>query len=515
MRIKISWPKLFAISLVVLSSTQAPAREARRSGATAVSQSPGFQCGSGMSYKMDGGQAKCAIAIAAAPTGAACAPQVNYASGACRFDVPGAPNGGTVNAPNKTGGYTGVISMTCTNGSWGGTSVTCVPDVPIPVPCAATTFSAGSCSYNAPATADGASVTPANSTPGYTGSISALCTSGAWSTSGASCTVVAPPGPPCAASTVYAGACAYSLPATISGNSAGATTSTPGYSGSITGWCTAGAWSTSGASCAPTAPPPPASPCPMTVAVSGACSYNVPGTSSGSDSSGFNTTPGYTGTAILSCWNGTWTLGAAACFPIAPPPAPCAGTVMGSGACSYSVPATTSGTAVSIPTSTTGYTGSYSATCSAGAWTGVSITCNPAPPPACSATTYSSNSCDYPLPATPSGSSVFGVLNVIAGFTGSVDFTCSSGSWIKTSTAICDLITTPPAPNWSGFVDSCGEPWRTWGEPSYDKWLGWSIGALGVYHDGRYQESRSGRLYDNGHFEPFSAKSTGISIYCY
>jgi len=379
-----------AATLLLASTASAVVTTAADMGAAGVGQAPGFNCDPSMSYKMDAGVAKCAIAISATPVGAACAPQANFASGACRYDVPGAPNGGTSNAPNKTAGYTGSVSMTCTNGSWGGTSVTCVPDAPVPVPCAATTLFSGSCSYPVPATADGGSLVAANAMPGYTGSTTAQCTTGVWSTSGATCVPVGPPPPPppptpCAAQVVFSGACGYALPAKLDGASITVGTATAGYTGSISALCTSGTWSTSGATCAPVGPPPPPPPasCGATTVGSGSCSYNIPGTTSGSNSTGANTAAGFTGSATLHCASGIWSAVGSTCTATAPPSPPpaCLAKIHTSGACSYPLPTTASGASIFASNTTPAYTGGVNASCVAGAWSIGAATCGPLPPP--------------------------------------------------------------------------------------------------------------------------------------
>lgn len=428
--------------LTPISHATTPA-VARGSGAASVNQSGGFQCGSGMSYKMDGGQAKCAVAIVAAPTGAACAPQLNFASGACRFDVPGAPNGGTVSAPNKTGGYTGSVSMTCSSGTWGGTSVTCVPD-----PCLAFATVSGSCAYSIPGAASGATSSGTNTTPGFTGTASATCTAGAWSVVSATCVPAGPP--PCAGTMRSSSGCNFSFPATADGATSTVATFTAGYTGTMSLLCNSGAWVSMGpGTCAPAAP----TPCTGTTISSGACVYNVPGAASGATSSGTNTTAGFTGTGTLSCSSGTWSPVSATCVPV-PVGTPCTATTTSSGSCSYSIPGTASGSNSSGSNTTGGFTGTATLLCTNGAWSPVSATCTPAavlPPCAAGPAVY--GACSYWMPATPDGSGA-AVPTTTLGYTGSMNQLCSSGAWLFGS-ATCTSATPTPCIATSTNFGSC------------------------------------------------------------
>lgn len=381
---------------------------------------------------MDGGQAKCAVAIVAAPTGAACAPQMNFASGACRFDVPGAPNTGTVSAPNKTDGYTGSVSMTCANGTWGGTSVTCVPD-----PCPAFATVSGSCAYSLPGVASGLTSSALNTTAGFTGTASATCTAGAWSVVSATCVPAGPP--PCSGTMRSSSGCNFSFPATADGLTRTVGTFTAGYTGTMSLLCNSGAWVSMGpGTCAPGGP----SPCMATTISSGACIYNVPGAASGATSSGPNTTAGFTGTGTLSCSSGAWSAIAATCVPVAVG-SPCTATTTTSGSCSYSIPGAANGVNSSGDTTTGGFTGTATLLCTNGAWSPVSATCTPAPVGApCPAGPALYGACSYSMPATPDGSSAT-ALTITVGYTGSISQLCSNGTWVFGSATCTSAAPTP------------------------------------------------------------------------
>lgn len=115
--------------------------------------------------------------------------------------------------------------------------------------------------------------------------------------------------------------------------------------------------------------------CAATNGTSGACSYSFPPTASGSRYTASNTSTGYTGSATAACSSGAWTTTAASCAANT-----CAPQGVSSGGCSYTLPTTASGSVGSASNVAGGYTGSASATCSAGTWSGVSASCVAQPP---------------------------------------------------------------------------------------------------------------------------------------
>lgn len=188
--------KYFLLFTVLLCISNAQAQTS--SGAASIGggsgginmKQSGFNCGNGMSWQVEDGVARCAIALAATPTGAACAADPNFTSGACTFSVVASQHGGVVSASNMTTGYTGALSLLCSNGAYGVTSVSCVPN-----PCASTPYSSGGCSYTLPAKLHGQSASASfDSGPGgYSGSISGTCSLGNWSIGGISCVANPPP----------------------------------------------------------------------------------------------------------------------------------------------------------------------------------------------------------------------------------------------------------------------------------------------------------------------------------
>ena len=110
--------------------------------------------------------------------------------------------------------------------------------------------------------------------------------------------------------------------------------------------------------------------CPSLATGSGACSYTLPATASGGVGSGANTTLNYSGSASATCSAGSWGLISASCVA-----ASCASISVGSGACAYTLPDTASFTSSTAPTSTPGYTGTYTGSCNLGVWSAVSASC--------------------------------------------------------------------------------------------------------------------------------------------
>lgn len=274
---------------------------------------------------------------------------------------------------------------------------------PPPANCSATTVSSGGCTYNIPFTVSGSSVSVSPSGAGYTGNYSATCNNGGWVGATASCTP-----PPCASGPATSGACSYSLPATASGGSQTVSTSTAGYSGSLTASCTAGAWSSSGATCS-------ANPCGANTATSGACSFALPDTASGGSSTVSTSTAGYTGSLTASCTAGAWSSSGATCSANA-----CGATTanwsVGANSCAGPLAAAASGGSVTVTDS--GGNGHATYSCSAGAWGAPSsATCAAALPAS-------------PLPPTAGTPGTFGYFSPRIGGAGQQLFQIlSNGTW--------------------------------------------------------------------------------------
>jgi len=425
-----------------------------------------------MTYTVVDGMARCTVPQTATPTGASCPANANYTYGACVYSVVGAAHGGIVSAPDKTAGYSGLVSLTCNNGSWTqNPPVTCNPD-----PCSATTTTANVCTYSVPATASGTSVGGVLTAPGsYTGGITGSCNLGSWSFGGATCTP--PPPANCGATTMTVGACVYPMPGAINATSQTASNSTPGYAGSIVGTCSDGTWTQSGATCTlippppppppvvvipPPAPPPPPpvvvippppppppvvfAPCSATMLTSGGCTYPLPGIGHGASATASNTAPNYTGSITGTCTNGTWSAGAATCAFIPPPPpppppvfAPCGATTPVWNGCSYPLAAIAHGASTTSINTAAGFLGGLNASCNNATWTLSGATCIPIPKNNCAQAKVfdSTGTCSYWLSATLHGGSNT-ASNIVPNYTGSITGTCNNGSWSK-SGEICNL----------------------------------------------------------------------------
>jgi hypothetical protein len=150
------------------------------------------------------------------------------------------PSGQSRTVADSTPGYTGSITASCSNGAVSYSGASCVAD-----DCAGYVGGFGACSFNIASLASGGSSSSANTTAGYTGSISYSCangnyTFGDWSQS---CRAN------CAATTTSSGSCSYSIPALTSGTNTTVADSTAGYTGSITASCSNGSLAYSGATC--------------------------------------------------------------------------------------------------------------------------------------------------------------------------------------------------------------------------------------------------------------------------
>jgi hypothetical protein len=174
--------------------------------------------------------------------------------------------------------------------------------------------------------------------------------------------------------------------------------------------------------------------CTATTATSGGCTYSVPATASGSSVSVSPSGTGYSGTYTATCSNGGWSNVSASCTPPS-----CTGGTATSGACSYTLATTASGASTTVATSTSGYTGSLSASCSAGTWSNSSVSCVAN---SCDATTLSwtvtGNTCSGPITSAVSGGSLT-ITNTDTNYatTSSATFACSAGTWGSATSATC------------------------------------------------------------------------------
>lgn len=248
----------------------------------------------------------------------------------------------------------------------------------------------------------------------------------------ARCTSASPTGPvaqaSCAAKAYTSGACAFDIQAATSGSTTVTSTKTSGYTGAVTATCNAGSWVVNSSTCA-------ANPCPAATVTSGACSYTLPATASGSSTSASNSTAGYTGSATASCKAGAWTLTGSSCNKVL---ADCASATLKWGtACQATVSASKSGGSLTLTNTVAGYTGSAGYACYDGSWQGpTAASCNAVPTP----------TCPSPAPATTQ------TLACDPGYVGAITetrtTTCNAGTgwnWQTTSWSVtsntCSLAT--------------------------------------------------------------------------
>lgn len=318
---------------------------------------------------------------------------------------------------------------------------------------------------------------PLSATGAYTGSATALCTNGTWTTTGG--TTCNPPA--CAATTLsWTVGSAYCQAAAGSASNAGSVTltSTNANTGAATFMCVNGTWATpTAATCtgnsAPTAPVAPGggglTPMPITPPAEptapGSCSYGATSGSwdfcSGSTPGGAvgvggtvsitNVNPGYSGAITYRCEvpsgggapsmreiSRTCSPGAGlkcsySAFGLTP--GATIGWAVGSNACAGPLPPEPSAGSSFTVTSNNGNSGSYTATCLPnGQWNPTpSYTCT-STPTQCAAKDVTWDSSDGKLTcvgrttATNFGSTIT-VYDTVSGNEGQADITCGSGSW--------------------------------------------------------------------------------------
>ena len=214
---------------------------------------------------------------------------------------------------------------------------------------------------------------------------------------------------PCLATNETSGGDSVPFPLTSSGSS-DTESCTAGYTGSLTYSCSLGSWSYVTGSCSP-------NPCLATIETSGGDNVPFPVTSSGSSATE-SCTAGYTGSLKYSCSLGSWSYVSGSCVPNS-----CPATNETSGGDSVPFPLTSSGSSAT-ESCTAGYTGSLTYSCSLGSWSYVNGSCAAAP---CLATNETSGGDSVPFPLTSSGSSDTELCT--AGYTGSLTYSCSYGSW--------------------------------------------------------------------------------------
>lgn len=106
--------------------------------------------------------------------------------------------------------------------------------------------------------------------------------------------------------------------------------------------------------------------------------------------------------------------------------APCAtNPLVTYGACQFSLGAAPDRTAVTVNTSSAGYAGSITASCSNATWSFSQASCLST---TCVATTVTSDACSYSLPVTAHGK-VIAEANRVDGYAGKFQGTCLNASW--------------------------------------------------------------------------------------
>jgi len=188
--------------------------------------------------------------------------------------------------------------------------------------------------------------------------------------------------------------------------------------------------------------------CSSTTVTNGSCSYTFPTTTSGSTAVVSNTVSGYSGTGTATCSAGSWSgLSSVSCAAN-----PCSAATHTDGSCSYTSSALSSGSSSTVSNSTSGYTGSSTATCTAGTLSWAGDTCAVVMQPCASASASWGSGCTGTVSAADNGSSVT-VTNTTAYYSGSAVYTCSNGSWVGPTSTSCTAPTCPtPTPAGSQTV---------------------------------------------------------------
>ena len=348
----------------------------------------------------------------------------NVAGKTCSGSVAGPRNWNSVESSTDSGQpTTGSASYTCNNGSWvQNAGATCVEQ------CAGATVSWGSgCSASVATTNDQGTqgVSDPNSGGGdpWTGNANFRCDNGSWTFVNGNCD-----GTPCGAQGMtWNGSCGGNIGALGSGQSTTVSNTFAGYTGSANYTCTNGSWSApSGQSCS-------ANGCGGASFNWGSCSGSVGATGSGGSATANNTVAGYSGSAVFSCNLGNWSgPSSQSCSANG-----CGGATFNWGSCSGSVGATGSGGSATANNSNGGFNGSAVYTCNNGSWSGPSSqSCTPAASGCATETKTWGAGCSGSLAAASSGNSST-ATNSNSGYSGSVTYTCSNGTWGSASGASC------------------------------------------------------------------------------
>jgi hypothetical protein len=209
---------------------------------------------------------------------------------------------------------TGAASYSCSNGVWSAPSATtCVTP---PADCLATALSwiagGNTCNATAALTTSGATAVLQDTTAPTTGSASYSCSNGAWSApASATCVIPAPTSCPATALswTVGTSTCNATAALTTSGSTAILQDTSAPTTGAASYSCSNGAWSAPSSTTCATAVTPQAS-CPAGdiswTTGANICNAAVALTVSGLSQALTDSTAPTTGTAAVSCSNGTW-----------------------------------------------------------------------------------------------------------------------------------------------------------------------------------------------------------------
>ena len=394
---------------------------------------------------------------------------VSWGAG-CSASVGQLTNGGSTPVTNGATNYSGNATVTCNNGSRVVSGATCTATAP----CSASTVSWGSnCSGSVSSASHGETRPASNGNSGYTGTATATCSNGSWSTSGATCNVAYNN---CNSQTVTWGSgCSATAPFINHGSTSNVNNAAGGRVGSATVSCSNGTATASGncyADCTA-----------QTVSWNGTCSAAVGTVAHGGSTNISNTASGYTGSASVACNNGSLSTSGTSCNPVY---VGCGAATLSWGSCSGSIGALGHGANGGITNSVEGYSGSATATCSNGSWSLSGTSCNAV---ACNPTTVSGQT----SPRAWSGNTPYPEINVnICNYTSipaggkfSITSDITGSSWIGyTPLRIWNLTQGVP---YSGEYDT--------GTEKYTKVTMQYNGACNVYLKAQYHGKSSDYKY--------------------
>lgn len=217
----------------------------------------------------------------------------------CSGPVPALNSGESIPVGNTAANYAGSISATCSNGVLALTGGSCRS-----INCSSQTVNWGSCSGSSGTISHGNTATVSNTAGGYTGTVSVSCSNGTLTQSSPSCTATANSN--CTSQSVSWGSGCTAMSGSMNHGATNAITNTAsGFTGTGTASCnngTATATGTCNAQCAVSS-----------VNWGGYCSATTSLMNHGDSTAVGNVAPGYTGSATVSCSNGTLSTSAESC----------------------------------------------------------------------------------------------------------------------------------------------------------------------------------------------------------